>query len=433
MLSAASSAPWVFRWGWGEALPGPARCCYVPAVHKAFRFRLYPTSEQEQQLAETAGTVRFVYNLALEQRRDFWRQFKRVTGSVLNFASQGREVTALRREFDWIQAAPSNALTQALRDLDKAFSAYFKGNAGFPQFRRRGVNESFRVQSNQCAVRPLNTKWSAVRLPNIGWVKFRLTRHITGTQQSITVSRDALGWHVSFACCNVPPAVTSDRAPIVAIDRGIVRSLTLSTGEVFNLPQSVSALELLSRHKRRSASKKRRGSNRARAARKQIARVLARIARIRSDWRHRVSTHLASRFEAVAVEDLKVRNMTASATGNGRSAKAGLNREIRAQGWSAFETTLAYKLEERGGTLIKVHPAYSSQECSACGVVDKRSRKSQAAFSCVHCGFALNADHNAALNLLRRSTALMGVEGPGCRPAETSTGGRLRPVENLAA
>jgi putative transposase len=144
--------------------------------------------------------------------------------------------------------------------------------------------------------------------------------------------------------------------------------------------------------------------------------LAAKIARVRADWRHRTTIGIARRFGLVALEALPTANMTRSGRG-----KRGLNRSIQEQGWRAFETVLAYKLEERGGALERINPAYTSQECSACGVVDKASRESQSSFACRHCGFAGHADTNAAINILRRSTAFMRAEGRGCPPVETRT------------
>jgi putative transposase len=132
--------------------------------------------------------------------------------------------------------------------------------------------------------------------------------------------------------------------------------------------------------------------------------LAAKIARCRADWRHKATLDIAERFGTVTLEALKVANMTRAGKG-----KRGLNRSIREQGWGAFERVLAYKLEERGGTLIKVNPAYTSQECSACGTIDKASRESQSSFACRHCGFTDHADTNAAKVILRRSTPC--VEG----------------------
>jgi putative transposase len=173
-------------------------------------------------------------------------------------------------------------------------------------------------------------------------------------------------------------------------------------------------LERRKRRAQRVLARRVRGSTRYRKQRQRLRRITARIARCRADWRHKVTRNISLRFGTVTLEALNVPNMTRSGRG-----KRGLNRSIMEQGWGAFERVLVYKLEERGGALIKVDPRYTSQTCSACGTIDKASRESQASFACRHCGFAAHADHNAALNILRRSTPR--VEGSDYAPDEALT------------
>jgi putative transposase len=149
-------------------------------------------------------------------------------------------------------------------------------------------------------------------------------------------------------------------------------------------------------------------------------------ANARKDFLHKVSTDIAKSHGTVVVEALRVRNMTASAKGTaakpGRNMrqKAGLNRAILDQGWGMFRLFLRYKLAERGSTLIEVPAAYTSQTCSACGIVDAASRRDQARFVCVGCGHEAHADTNAAINILRRAgSSSMPVEGP--IPVETGS------------
>jgi putative transposase len=196
-------------------------------------------------------------------------------------------------------------------------------------------------------VTPLNAKWSVVRLPKIGLVKFRDARRLRGTVQNVTVMREANVWHVAF-CCAIEHQTPANDLPSVALDR----------------------------------RKRKRGSNRYANGLRRVATLQARAARIRRDWLHRKSTDIARHFGAVGLEDLNVRNMTASAKGTvdnpGRNVrqKAGLNRAILEQGWPGFATLLAYKFDERGGTLTLVPASYSSQECFSCGAIDAQNRKS---------------------------------------------------------
>jgi putative transposase len=266
-------------------------------------------------------------------------------------------------------------------------------------------------------------------------VKFRDTRAIQGEIQNVTVSGGADGWHVSFSC-EVEHKTPENFLPAVGIDRGVATMLTLSTGEMLSVPVGLQRIETAKRRAQRALSRRKRGSKRYAQQRRRVARLQSRAGRIRRDFHHRAALDIAQRFGVAVLEDLLIKNMTASASGTaddpGRMVrqKAGLNRSILNQGWGAFELILTYKMGERGGKVVKINPAYTSQTCSVCGVIDARSRKNQASFECVECGHCEHADVNAAKNILRRNTASMRMEGLHQRPYELRTGGRLTPSEN---
>lgn len=397
-------------------------------AHRAFCYKLAPTPEQECLIRQFAGVTRLVYNLALVQRRDWWRQFKNQTGSNLNYVAQAKDLTALRAEFAWIAAVSQTAQQQALRDLDKAYANFFAGRAGYPKPRKRGAHNSFRFQGREVEVRKLNRKWAEVRLPKIGKVKFRLTRPVSRKILNATVMHTALGWHIALACEMELPEPQARGLAAVGIDRGVANTLAFSTGEMMSLPDSFHLLDKKKRRAQKVMSRRRRGSKRHAKAMRRVKGHAAKAARIRKDWHHKAALDLSRRFGAVVLEDLKIRNMTGSARGTlvepGRnvSAKAGLNRSILEQGWHAFETILAYKMEERGGVIVKINPVYTSQTCSHCDTKDRHNRKNQAEFVCRSCGFEAHADHNAALNILRRwNTPLLSVEACGYAACEAET------------
>jgi putative transposase len=379
-------------------------------INRGYKFRLYATDEQKVLFGQFAGVCRLIYNLGLEQRRDWWRQYRDTTGSSIGYHSQGRELTALRAEFDWIAAVPCAAQQEALRDLDRAFQNFFAGRAAYPTPRRRGINDSFRFTGAKCSWRKLNGKWAVVRLLKIGEVKFRLTRDIPGTVKNVTVTCDALGWHVVFST-EAEHASPKNFGPAVGIDRGVIHTVALSDGRFMDMPRErLKLLDRRARKQNRKLSRCKRGSNRRTAARKLLARTKAKAARLRLQWNHECTTEIANGYGVVMIEALKTKNMTASAAGTveqpGKNVrqKAGLNRTILESGWCQFEILLTYKIIERGGELRKVNPAYTSQTCHACGTVNKASRESQAAFNCGHCGHAANADTNAARNILKAGT-----------------------------
>jgi putative transposase len=255
----------------------------------------------------------------------------------------------------------------------------------------------------------INDKWALIRIPKIGFVKMRITRPWTGSIVRVTFSEGVMGWHVSLSC-EIEHEVSASNLPFVGIDRGVANTLALSTGELLSTPD-VSHLERRKRKAQRILARRKRGSNRYRKQRQRLSHITSKMARARAHWQHEISFRVASRFGHVVLEDLNIKGMV--------RANRGLSRSIHAQAWNGFAEKLAYKLEERGGTLIKVNPAYTSQTCSACGTIDKASRESQASFACRHCGFTIHADHNAAINILRRSTPR--VEDSGCRSVEAHT------------
>lgn len=399
-------------------------------IVRGYRYKLVPEPEQDALLRQFAGVCRLVYNLALEQRATWGRRHK------IGYVGQAADLTRLRAEFDWVRAVYVSCQQQALRDLDRAFQNFFAGRAAFPRPRKRGVNDTFRFPGRGIGTRRLNAKWSVVRLPKIGWVKFRDTRPTRGTLKNVTVSLDTTGWHIAFAC-EIEHQAPAPRVETVGIDRGVSTTLALSIGEMMTMPASLARIEEAKRKAQRVVARRKRGSKRRQRAQRRVARLHARQARIRRDFHHRAALDIARRFGIAVLEDLNTRGMTASARGTvtepGRNVrqKSGLNRVILNAGWRQFQTILNYKMEERGGQVVTVPAQFTSQTCAACGVVDARSRESQARFRCISCGHTDHADINAAINIERRwSTPLLDVEGLHQRPRETSTGRDFKVSEN---
>lgn len=392
---------------------------------KAVLFRLYPTPEQAARMAQIAGACRFVYNLALEQRRDWYRPGRKFT-----FASQCREVTQLRAEVEWLKACPVHALQQALRDLDRAYQNWWAGRTQAPTPRRKGVNDSFRFPDPvSLVVERTGTSSGRMKLPKLGWVRLRGWKALPGAICTITVSRRAGQWFAAVQCEREATEPALSTLPPVGIDLGVAVFAALSDGtSIAPANHGKRALRALRKAQRALARKKRGSANRRKAVHR-VARIQMRVANARKDFLHKHSTIIAKNHGVVVVEALPVRNMSASAKGTvampGRRVrqKAGLNRAILDQGWSMFRTMLAYKLADRGGELVEVPAAFTSQTCACCGHVDAANRQSRAVFVCMRCGHRANADTNAAINILRRADgALKPVEGHRTkRPDEAGT------------
>jgi putative transposase len=392
-------------------------CIYTlcMVMRKANTYRLYPTPEQAQQMAQIAGSCRYVFNLALEQRRDWYRP-----GRKFNFASQCREVTALRAEVDWLKAAPVHTLQQALKDLDRAYQNWWAGRAGYPTPRKKGLNASFRFPDPvSIKVERTGNSSGRIKLPKLGWITLRGWYAIPGDICNATVSCRAGQWHVSVQWQREVAEPVPSSLPAVGIDRGIAVFAALSDGtNIAPVNHGKKALRAL-RKAQRNLSRKKRGSSNRRKAIRRVAKIQMRVANARKNFLHEQTTAIANNHGTVVLEALKVRNMSASAKGTAAEPgkmvrqKAGLNRAILDQGWGGFRIMLAYKLADRGGKLIEVTAAYTSQTCAECGVVDSRSRQNQARFVCTVCGHKANADTNAAIIILKRGLdkSLKPVEG----------------------
>lgn len=384
-------------------------------LYRANTYRLYPTPEQAHQMSQIAGSCRYVYNLALEQRRDWWKPGRR-----FSFASQCREVTMLRNEVDWLKAAPAHTLQQALKDLDRAYQNWWAGRADYPTPRKKGLSDSFRVPDKELIkVERTGNSSGRIKLPKLGWVRIRGWHAVPGAICSATVSRRAGQWQVAVQWQREVSEPLPSELPAVGIDRGIAVFAAMSNGvNIAPANHGKKALKAL-RKAQRNASRKRRGSSNRRKAMRRVAKIQMRVANARKNFLHEQATAIAQNHGTVVLEALKVRNMSASAKGTvaepGKMVrqKAGLNRAILDQGWGMFSRFLGYKLADRGGVLVEVPAHYTSQTCAECGVVDARSRRDQARFVCTACGHEANADTNAAIIILQRGLdkSLKPVEG----------------------
>ncbi len=300
---------------------------------------------------------------------------------------------------------------------------------------------ALRRKTGAIRVRRLNRRWGEVRVPKLGPVRFRWTRKPVGEIRHLTISRDALGWHMSLCCEQATIAPVAHLGAPVGIDRGVAATVALSTGELRSCPtlgpgQSERLRRLARKAGRQETARRHRPSDQRRRSHRHqrtldaLAKLKAREARIRRDFLHKLSTDLAKNHGVVYIEDLRVQNMTRSARGTinkpgvNVAQKRGLNRSILTQGWGQLEVMLGYKLAAAGGTLVKVPAAYTSQTCSRCGVLDRMSRRSQSVFACTACGHTTNADVNAACNILAAGLAVtargaLGEVGRGDEPRTT--------------
>ena len=378
---------------------------------KAYRFRLEPNGSQRQQLVRTAGSARWAWNQALAEQK------RRLDAGepVASYAEMCGWLTAWRHDpvTAWLAEAHSQPLQQRLKDLARAIADAFRpegdpAKKDFPTFRQKHKDNSFRYpQSVKAELR--SDGWGQDWLPKIGWVRYRASQPVVGQICQATVSKDGVHWFVAIQTEREVADPTPNEANPVGIDLGVARFATLSDGQVFE------PLNAFKRQARRLAKAQQQLARMQKCSanwKKQQRRV-AKLRRderdARQDYLHKVSTTSAKNHGLVVMEDLHIRNMSASAKGTVETpgtnvkAKAGLNRSILDQGWYTFRVLLASKLAVRGGRLILVPPQNTSRTCPACGHSDAANRPMQARFCCVRCGHAAHADLNAAVNILNRA------------------------------
>lgn len=389
----------------------------MPERLQAFRFELRPDGAQRCVMERTAGCARFVFNraLALQQRR-------RADGEKkLGYAALCRELTLWRHdsETDWLAEAPVHPLQQSLRDLERAYTNFFDQRAAFPRFKKKGRSAaSFRYPDpTQIA---LDRENGRIRLPKLGWLRYRASREVEGEVRNVTVSERGGRWFVSILTRR-EVEMPSPSGTAVGLDLGVKRFLTRSDGTWEAPCPGLDVLqEKLAKAQRRLSRMERFGRN-WHKQRKKINRLHRRIIDTRNDYLHKLSHAISQTHAIVFVEDLQVKNMTASAKGTveapGRNvrAKSGLNRAILRQGWGEFRRQLEYKLCWTGGELVAVNPRNTSRTCptSGCGHVARENRPSQARFRCVACGYEGHADHVGAMDVERAGHARLACEVSG--------------------
>jgi len=387
------------------------------------RYRLSPHPGQERILVQSMGACRWLWNWALDYRETLWLAARSAGakgfGASVGYVHMSSLLPGLKDRFPWLAKVPHHCLQSTLRDLDYAFEAFFKGRCGFPKYRRKGDGDSIRFPDPKQF--KVDGDW--VKLPKLGWTRFRLSRPICGNVRNITLSRVGSMAYVSF-CVEADFSMPNAGEAAIGLDLGVAQSVTTSLGEVIAFPVATREEDRRLRWLQRQAARRSRGSARRRKAIERVAMHRRHIANRRRDAAHKLTTHLATKHAVIAVEDLRIKAITASASGTvdhpGHDVrrKAGLNRALLSNAHFDFRRMLAYKCERSGAQLVAVNPSYTSQQCSQCRHRSPENRKSQAVFLCVACGFTVNADINAAINILAAGQAVAAQGGSGVTPAD---------------
>lgn len=363
---------------------------------RSHRIRLNPTPEQAQYFARAAGTRRFVYNWGLAE---WQRQYE--AGGKPSALALKKQFNAIKGEqFPWVYAVTKCVVEGAFMDLATAFKKFFEGRnagrkVGFPRFKsRKRSREGFYVANDKFDV---SGHW--IKLPHIGLVNLAEKLRFKGKLLSARITRSAKWWFVSIAV--EMPQVHQQQLPgAVGVDVGVNRLVTLSDGRVLENQKPLRSLLRRLQRLNRSLSRKQPGSQNYHKAKRKLARLHYRIACLRDDVLHNFTTSLAEEYGVVAVEDLNVQGMMQ----NHKLAQA-----VGDASFSKLVALLEDKLEAKQGEMVKVGRFYpSSKTCSCCGQVKANLSLAERTFVCSGCGFMIDRDWNAAINLLNEGLRLLG-------------------------
>lgn len=379
-------------------------------IHKAYRYRLKPTNVQMALLTSFVGHCRFVWNKCWQINMERLKDGLRIMYyREMDFFSK---LWKKSDEYGFLSECPAHCIQQKLKDLEKAFLDGFdknQPNKKLPTKRRKSVHNSIRFPQRK----HIEIEHSRIKLPKLGWVKFFNSRKLQGKVCNVTVSKHGNHWYMSVCVEQELTKPTTLPTSAIGIDVGIANFASISNGTLItpvnSYRQWLGRLAILQRR----LSKKVRFSNNWKKILIKIRKLHSKIANIRRDFLHKLSTTLSKSHAMVVVEALKIKNMSKSAKGTqtnpGKNvkAKSGLNKSILDQGWGEFKRQLGYKLGWMGGLLVEVAPQYTSQRCSQCGNTCASNRTTQQNFCCTTCNYTQHADINAAKNILAAGHAVM--------------------------
>jgi putative transposase len=378
----------------------------------SYKFRLYPTRKQAASLQWTLDRCRELYNAALQERREVYKY----TGKGTNYnaqADQLPEIKEIRPEYHDIY---SQVLQDVLRRVDKAFKDFFRRvkngeKPGYPRYQGKSRYDSFTYPQIGFSL----THDNRLCLVKIGSIKVKLHREIKGKIKTCTIKREEEHWYVCFSCevesRDQQQTPYTDEA--IGIDLGIYHFAALSTGDTIESPKYYRQAEQKIARLQRKAARKKKSSKRRKKAVQQVAKAYRKVRNQRKNFLHQQSRQLVNTYETIVFEDLAPSDMSKcpepkqdETTGhylpNGASQKAGLNKSILDAGWSTFVAMCMYKAACAGTVqVVKVDPYKTSQVCSHCGKEGPHKDLNERVFTCEHCGFVLDRDINAAINILK--------------------------------
>ena len=356
-------------------------------MRRTYRYRIYPTKSQTTLLERTLEICRLVYNDTLALRKDAWEQEQR----SISLYETNKILTQWKRERPELKEVYAQVLQNVQVRVDLAFKSFFRRvkagkKPGYPRFKGKGRYDSFTYPQYG-----FKLDRDRLHLSKIGDVRVVLHRPIEGTIKTLTIRRSSTGkWYACFSV-EYEPSPLPQKEMVIGVDVGLESFAPLSNGEKIENPRFFRTDEKALAKAQRKLSKAEKGTPERKKARKNVARIHERIAHRRLDFAHQTSRRMVDQYGTIVFEDLNIKNMQKNHC---------LAKSIADVTWNLFITITENKAEEAGSRVILVNPRNTSQMCSRCGMIVKKTL-SDRVHTCPHCGLMMDRDQNAAINIMR--------------------------------
>ena len=367
-------------------------------MFRTYKYRIYPSKEQEVLIQKTFGCVRFVYNNVLSYKIDKYKN-ENISLSKIDCNNYCNRV--LKNEYNWLKEVDKFSLTNSIINMDNAYQKFFKEHTGFPKFKSKKDNhKSYKTNftTNNIEVDFTNNN---IKVPKLKWIKSKIHRKFTGKIKSATISQNPSGKYFISILVDTENTQLPKNNNKVGIDLGLKEFAITSDGELISNPKYLRKSEKRLIKLQKDLSRKQKGSKNRNKCRLKVAKLHEKISNQRKDFLHQLSTRLIHENQVIVLEDLKVKNMIKNKH---------LSKSISDVSWSEFVRQLEYKSELYGRTVIKIDTWYpSSQICSNCGHKDGKKELSIREWTCPICGAHYDRDINASINILNEGLRMLGI------------------------
>ena len=369
-------------------------------AEKSYKYRIYPNKKQQELIRKTFGCARYVYNYYLDKRKKLYETDK----TTYTYVKCAKDLTQLKKEFEWLKEVDSVGLQTSLKDLDVAYKNFFSGRSGYPKFKsRKNRHQSYRTSFSHNNIAFMNKH---IKLPKLGLVKVRDRQVPQGRILNATISQEPDGrFYCSLCCTDVSFKQLSKTNQFVGIDLGLVDFAIFSDGIKIENPRFFEKSEKKLAKLQRELSRKSIGSNRWNKARIKVAKLQKHISNQRKDFLQKLTTSIVRKYYIICIEDLDVKSMK-------ETELTVRNKRVSDVSWSEFRRQLTYKSTWYGRTLSAVDRYYpSSQICHHCGRIDGKKAETIRFWVCPKCNLKLDRDINAAINILNEGLRTIGTMG----------------------